>query len=589
MKAKELLRLYQAGERNFSGENLRGQSFKGQDLSDANFTGVNIHGANFTQTILRGANFTGARAGLQTPQKIGLAAASSFLSALFGLSSINAVGIAEGLINSGHEINVLGGKVSLVTYLIFIFFTIKNGLGINAGALALTFSVSTSMAFSLALTVGIPWDIAWNLFVAVVVAFISAWTWVWSCSIAGAIAWAWAGQAAWIIIFTGVFSWYWAWFNNWIWVGETFSPWPLFGGIIGGLLSSYIGWQALAENSKFSMARKISIAVAALGGTSFRLADLTDANFSQAQLKGSDLRQARLIHTNWHRAKGLKRSRVGETILFNPSVRELVVTHRGSKNAYIGCDLKGANLIGANLNDANFTGADISQATFKAAWLERANLTKTQALGTNFHQANLTGVCLEAWNIDSATQLAGTICEYVYLLNHQQERRPSSGAFETGEFTKLFEEVTNTVDLIFREGLNWKAFAYSFQQIEVEQENAQLEIRSIENKGEGVIVVRVNVAPDADKAKIHSSFMENYEFAQKALKAQYEARLEDKDKEINRLFSIVNQQTEKLGEISKLTAEAPKYDLRGSRFAGGFAETVQGDQVGGHQTNELAP
>ncbi|MEM9903797.1 MAG: hypothetical protein AAF921_02085 [Cyanobacteria bacterium P01_D01_bin.44] len=31
-----------------------------------------------------------------------------------------------------------------------------------------------------------------------------------------------------------------------------------------------------------------------------------------------------------------------------------------------------------------------------------------------------------------------------------------------------------------------------------------------------------------------------------------------------------------------------KYGLRGARFAGGFAETVQGDQIGGNITNEAA-
>lgn len=31
--------------------------------------------------------------------------------------------------------------------------------------------------------------------------------------------------------------------------------------------------------------------------------------------------------------------------------------------------------------------------------------------------------------------------------------------------------------------------------------------------------------------------------------------------------------------------QAPKYDLRGATFSGGFAENVYGDQVGGQQTN----
>ena len=112
---------------------------------------------------------------------------------------------------------------------------------------------------------------------------------------------------------------------------------------------------------------------------------------------------------------------------------------RGANKFYIGRNFKGANLAGADLKAADLTSADISGTNLEGAWLERANLTKTQALNTNFHEANLTGACLEAWNINSKTQLDGAICEYVYLLNNQKERRPNSGKFAPGEFTKLFE------------------------------------------------------------------------------------------------------------------------------------------------------
>ncbi|MFB8797791.1 MAG: hypothetical protein U7126_27010 [Microcoleus sp.] len=45
----------------------------------------------------------------------------------------------------------------------------------------------------------------------------------------------------------------------------------------------------------------------------------------------------------------------------------------------------------------------------------------------------------------------------------------------------------------------------SFQQVQVENQGIPLNIQSIENKGNGV-VVKVSVPPDADKEKIYNDF-----------------------------------------------------------------------------------
>lgn len=185
--------------------------------------------------------------------------------------------------------------------------------------------------------------------------------------------------------------------------------------------------------------------------------------------------------------------------------------------------------------------------------MEWANLTKTQALSTNFNRAKLTGACLEAWNIDSTTQLDGAICDYVYLLNNQGERRPSSGEFAPGEFSKLFQEVLHTVDLILRNGIDWEAFTYSFKKLQVENEDVDLSIRSIENKGDGVVVVRVNVPTDVNKTKIHSDFTQTYEVALKAIAERYQAELKSKDEQI----AIYRQHQADLQEVVKMLASRP--------------------------------
>jgi uncharacterized protein YjbI with pentapeptide repeats len=47
LKAKEVLRLYAAGERDFRGAILRGCNFRDADLSEADFSGADIRSARF--------------------------------------------------------------------------------------------------------------------------------------------------------------------------------------------------------------------------------------------------------------------------------------------------------------------------------------------------------------------------------------------------------------------------------------------------------------------------------------------------------------------------------------------------------------
>lgn len=193
------------------------------------------------------------------------------------------------------------------------------------------------------------------------------------------------------------------------------------------------------------------------------------------------------------------------------------------------------------------------------------------------------------------TKLDDVICEYIYLRENQQERRPSSGNFAPGEFTKLYQKSLDTIDLIFRHGIDWDAFSYSFKKIEIENQDAQLDIQIIEKKGDGVIVVSIHASPDADKTKIHGDFMQGYELAVKTLEAQhqrsvktleeqYQARLEDKDKTINQLFSTINQQNQQQAENS---GKVSIYYQLNPQFAGGIvdAQTVNAEQIGGEIKN----
>ncbi|OLT61582.1 pentapeptide repeat-containing protein [Moorena bouillonii] len=259
-----------------------------------------------------------------------------------------------------------------------------------------------------------------------------------------------------------------------------------------------------------------------------------------------------------------------------------------------GANLSHANLSEANLSQVNLTGANLSHANLSEANLSQANLTganltAVQALNTNFEKALLTGTCIQDWNINSATNLDGIICAYVYLRDSQQERRPHSGNFAPEEFSKLFQKVLETLDLIFVHGLNWQAFLPSFQKIKVESGAQELAIQSIENKGDGTIVIRINIPREFNKAEIEKDFKHNYELALKAVEEKYLAQLKAKHSEIE----IYRHQSAELVEIIKLQANRPIYntidfaanniDQSNSSIGFGYAGTVNDSKIVGAQ------
>ncbi|MEG3930382.1 MULTISPECIES: pentapeptide repeat-containing protein [unclassified Microcoleus] len=320
------------------------------------------------------------------------------------------------------------------------------------------------------------------------------------------------------------------------------------------LLGTHIAQRVLAEDDKYAVIRQLAIVIGAAGGTSFCGAQLANTNFSYATLKNTDFRFATIHRTMWHHARFLDWAIVDETILINPAVRELLVTSNGYHKSYQGMDLRGANLIGADLSYAQLQTADLSQATLEAANLEYAIFSQVQAIGTDFSNAKMTGVCgLGTWNIDSTTQLEWVDCKYVYLLEEpkpgtdDRERRPSGNDnYQPGEFTTFFAEVVNTVDLIFKYGVDWKAFMESFQQVQRKNPGIKLNIQSIENKGNG-IVIKLAVPPETDKAQINNDFNSFYQEALQVLGTEAPA-LQNSAEQRQYLLSVMEDIVRPLSE-----------------------------------------
>ncbi|MCC5642571.1 pentapeptide repeat-containing protein [Nostoc sp. CHAB 5824] len=549
----------------YSGQNLRGRSFKGQNLTGANFSKADIRGANFTNAILKDANFTGAKAGLQQRCTIALLIALLLLSALSGFASEYVIYGLYCLIDPSQPYTRTASVATIVVLIFFFSLTIYKGLDISLNISIFVSAIASSVVTATISTIvhlhGNNMSNGVSFAGAVAAAIVDAG--VIDCAIIivgmNQVNIYNFARVAFIVGFAAFCS------SNV--VSETrdkidiLSFRTVTGIVITFImsLSIYIAWNAMKGDERYDLIRKIAIAFAATGGTSFRNADLTNVNFTGATLKNTDLREANLTRTCFSEVKKLDFARLDNTILTNTDVLKLLVTGNGREKSYIGANFKGANLNGVNLTQANLKNADISQATFQQACLEWANLTLAQAVGTNFTNAHMTGVSVEAWNIESTTLLNNVDCRFVYLLENpkpgtdDRERRPSSGDFQPGEFTKLFEEVLNTVDLIFRNGIDWKAFVQAFQTVQDQNADTELALQSIENKGDGVVVVKVGVPIDADKEKIHSDFTQSYQFALQAVEEKYKAQLQAKDNEI----VIYRQQSGEMAEIVKLLANKP--------------------------------
>ena len=327
-----------------------------------------------------------------------------------------------------------------------------------------------------------------------------------------------------------------------------------------------------------------------LRGANLRGSKLEKANLSDANLSGANLSDARIWKANLS-ASDLRGSKLEKAILVSANLSGADLRSSNLRRAILMyASLSNTNLHKAILQEVDLSGFDLSGMDLSGADLSDSNLTRVQVLGTNFEQSVFTGTCLEDWHINSATKFDGAICDYVYLKANQQERRPREGIFKPGEFAALFQQAVDTVDLIFKDGIDWQVFFQSFKELRTQYAHQDLSIQAIEKKRGGAFVVRVEVAEGADKTEIEGSAKELYETKLALMEQRYRAELQAKDGEI----VAYRKQSANLMKITEMLAarppmsETPKYDLRGAQFAGGFAETVQGDQVGGTINNQAS-
>ena len=544
MKASEVLQRYARGERDFCRADLRGQSFKGQNLAGADFTDADLRSADFTDATLTGATFARASAGVQTRWWMGQIIVAFLLSTLLNFSSVFLNTVFSVFLFHSNFVErsmPISGVLVLIVNATVLFVIANQGFTAKAATtISLTFAVTVAVAVAAAVaaTGGVTGAFFFVFAVAVAGAvtgavtgffsfvFAGAFTFTGAGAVVGAVAGAIAGVIAGAVtVGFGVTS---------AVTGTDAVAGAGAGALASFLLGVYCSRQALKGDEKFALLRSLGISFAAIGGTSFRGADLTGASFTNATLKSTNFhaskqRQTTLTHVCWQDAQHLDKARVGDSILANAAVRQLLVSRDGHGKDYIEANLRGANLNGVDLKGANLTGADLSYATLHRADLQHATLREVLAIGTDFTHASLTGACLESWNIDHTTKLDDVDCQYVFLLEQpnklgSRERRPHDPdqLFAPGDFAKLYTKMINVVQVLLRDGMNRAAFAEAFQQLINEHPDISYDsIQAVERKGKDALVT-LEVSETTDKAEVSRSLQSAYEEKVRQLEAKVE-------------------------------------------------------------------
>jgi uncharacterized protein YjbI with pentapeptide repeats len=557
---------------------LQGHSFQGQSLRGRDFTGADIRGANFSRADLTGANLSRAQAGIRPRSVIGLALGGLLLSLLSGLVIGYLSSLGAFIWNPLPEaLTILQQRILpwVAVGLLGLLFLIVLRRGF--GAALVNFALAVAFFAVLAAIVFWTGDIGATMALIMLIAG-GGMAGAVALAVSGALVQALAGaRVAWLALLIaiagaiagiaeGVF-------------GALTQPGSisrdaslLIAGAVAAAflaISIYIGRRGLAGDQRYALVRTLVIGLLTRTGTSFRKADLTDADFTGARLADTDLRDAVLVHTTFAQAVNLDRARTEGTYLARPAVVQLVTTLTAAKGDFDGLNLHGVNLSGANLTEASFIGANLGQAVLRAANLSRAKLVHTQLHDADLSGACLTGAHIEDWGLSTKTRLDDIRCEYVYMrLPTDQDpdpwRKPDNKleTFREGDFADFIAPILKTLDLYRQQEIDPRAVGQAYKTLDLfhhEDINAMasvialaklaerhpaagLEVTALEGRGKDKIRVQTTVALGADRSALGAEYGAIYDEIKQlpqARQAALLAEVAEKDARIRSLEDMV--------------------------------------------------
>ena len=510
MKASKVLKRYAAGETDFKGISLRGQSFRGQNLSGADFSGADLRSTKFIDVDLRESKFTSAKCGLQKRWATFLLIVSWLLALISGAGSLLVSSFVLLIFDASLLRNQIVGWVSLVVIVCFLILFILKGIriggisGMAIVAIAFTGTISAILIKVISTIVSATISVGLAGIVSVAVISVGA--------IAGAVSEATLGTGA--ILIAAIIP-----------VSLTIigSSEVANAGAISAALSLvfassvsvtgiFIGWRAMKGDKRDAWINSFVIAVTSKVGTGFYQSDLTQADFSKAYLKNVDFSEATLSCTHWRDAFKIDRVCPGKTYLKNESLWKLLVTGNGKNQNFDRLDLRYVSLQKANLENASFIDADFYRTN-----LYGANLTGAILVRSNFERADLRNTklsrsCIQDWVITESTMLDGIICDYVFLKWIDKDKRdqmPPRGKFKAGGFQTFVRYILETVELYHEKDINPRLALTLLHKMSRDYDEA-LDIVAVGKKGEKVFI-QVKVSENITKENFKDDYYDRYD------------------------------------------------------------------------------
>jgi len=305
-------------------------------------------------------------------------------------------------------------------------------------------------------------------------------------------------------------------------------------GLVFILFSVYLGCRAIRdEEPEFLFLRHFGIELNSFRGTEFSGATLHDCNFSGVDLKHVRFKNVKLRGCNFLNSKNMHLASTRGTSIELKKVRDLVVKAVAVDPLNIGAflgsnlDLQGLDFSNQNFLNANLSNANLSFANFTDCDFRNADLSEVNAIGANFTRCKLKGACIQNWNIDVRTRLDGVECDFVYTKlstkerdlgtgkfkrfipdptnkNDKCETNPPDGKFGVGDFTTIYKELAETIDVIVENKSELNALMKAIENINIEANSEKVTVQEIKfNKEDRKIVVKLEALPEFDYEQIY--------------------------------------------------------------------------------------